>query len=616
MKCKMCGGDLAVIADITVAECEYCGCMQTLPKVNDERLAGLYDRANDLRMNHEFDKAIENYEKIIEENPTDADAYWAMTLCRYGIEYVESEGTRKPTINRAQLVSVFEDINYKSAIKYADEAQKKIYEEEAARIDRILQRYLEISRNEPPYDVFICYKETGLDGKRTFDSVRATELYHELTAEGFKVFFAPVSLENKLGEDYEPYIFSAIQSARVMIVIGTKPEHMNAVWVKNEWSRFLTLAKDDPKRSLIPVYAEMSAYELPEAFRFKQAQSMEKLGFMLDLVRGIRKLVEKNSPKAAPQSAPQVAPAAAPAPQAAAANGNVATLLQRVQIFLEECDWNSAGIYCEKVLDIAPTNGEAYLYKLLAEAKVMTFGSLQGYHKPLEQFRAYRSAVRYADEPTTASLMEWNQEIKDRLEREEHERQEQERIRRERAKALEEYRRDKNALISAIDNTSSLIASQVREKENLEYQLANSRSRMSDMSTNRRKVAISSVVLLIMSIIFFNLLANSDNAGGGFFFWLLLAIAASVQAAFRYNGKVKAFIFAWITVGIMPFCSSIKGLIEAARTNTKYLSNEQSNLQAQLDAVLKELNISRNALSELNARKEALDAERRMEENG
>ena len=608
MKCKMCGGDLAVIADITVAECEYCGCMQTLPKVNDERLAGYYERANDLRMNHEFDKAIESYEKIIEENPTDADAYWAMTLCRYGIDYVESEGTRKPTINRAQLVSVFEDVNYKSAIRYADAAQRKIYEEEAARIDRILQRYLEISRNEPPYDVFICYKETGLDGKRTFDSVRATELYHELTAEGFKVFFAPVSLENKLGEDYEPYIFSAIQSAKVMIVIGTKPEHMNAVWVKNEWSRFLTLAKDDPKRSLIPVYAEMSAYELPEAFRFKQAQDMSKLGFMLDLIRGIRKLVEKNSPKAAPQSAPQ---AKAPA----AGSGNIDTLLQRAQIFLEDCDWNSANIYCEKVLDIAPTNGQAYMYKLLAEAKVITFGSLQGYHKPLESLRAFKNAVRYADEPTTASLIEWNQEIKDRLEREENERQEQERQRRERARALEEYRRDKNALTSAIDNTSSLIASQVREKEHLEYQLETSKSRMTDLSKYRKKVAICSAALLVMSIIFFNLLSSSDDTAGGFTFWLFMAIVATVQAAFRDKGKVKAFIFAWITVGIMPFCSSIKGLIEAAKATPKSFIAEQKNLQSQLDVILSELNVSRNALSELNSRKEALEAERRQEEN-
>ena len=34
-KCKMCGGDLDVVDGMSVAECEYCGTKQTLPKLND-----------------------------------------------------------------------------------------------------------------------------------------------------------------------------------------------------------------------------------------------------------------------------------------------------------------------------------------------------------------------------------------------------------------------------------------------------------------------------------------------------------------------------------------------------------------------------------------------------
>ena len=60
-------------------------------------------------------------------------------------------------------------------------------------------------------------------------------------AEGFKVFYAAISLEDKLGSAYEPCIFAALNSAKVMLAIGTKPEYFNAVWVKNEWSRFLKL---------------------------------------------------------------------------------------------------------------------------------------------------------------------------------------------------------------------------------------------------------------------------------------------------------------------------------------------------------------------------------------
>lgn len=57
-KCKMCGGTLEINAGETVASCEYCGTKQTLPKLEDEKKANLYDRANHFRRNNDFDKAM------------------------------------------------------------------------------------------------------------------------------------------------------------------------------------------------------------------------------------------------------------------------------------------------------------------------------------------------------------------------------------------------------------------------------------------------------------------------------------------------------------------------------------------------------------------------------
>ena len=62
-KCKMCGGALEVEENQTVATCDYCGTQQTLPKLNDEKIANLYDRANHFRRNNEFDKAMVNFAK-------------------------------------------------------------------------------------------------------------------------------------------------------------------------------------------------------------------------------------------------------------------------------------------------------------------------------------------------------------------------------------------------------------------------------------------------------------------------------------------------------------------------------------------------------------------------
>lgn len=110
-KCKMCGGNLEVSEDMTVCECEYCMTKQTLPRLDDDKKANLYDRAGHFRRNNEFDKAISVYEKILDEDNTDAEAYWSLVLCKYGIEYVEDPATHKrvPTVNRAQFTSVFAD---------------------------------------------------------------------------------------------------------------------------------------------------------------------------------------------------------------------------------------------------------------------------------------------------------------------------------------------------------------------------------------------------------------------------------------------------------------------------------------------------------------------------
>ena len=182
-KCKMCGGDLTFEPGASVAECPYCGTNQTLPKLDDDKRANLYDRANHFRRQNEFDKAMAIYEQVLAEDRTDAEAYWSLVLCRYGIEYVEDPATHKrvPTVNRAQYASILADEDYKSALANADALQRRVYEAEANAIAEIQKGILDISRKEAPFDVFICYKETDANGRRTPDSVLANDKYYQLT---------------------------------------------------------------------------------------------------------------------------------------------------------------------------------------------------------------------------------------------------------------------------------------------------------------------------------------------------------------------------------------------------------------------------------------------------
>ena len=291
--CKMCGGDLEVREGMMTVRCPYCGTNQTLPKFGNEQRLRFYDRANHFRRNNDYDKAMAMYEQILNEDQTDSEAYWSIVLCRYGIEYVEDPATHKmiPTVNRAQYTSVFADEDYKAALRYADAVQAGIYEEEAKAIDAIQKGILLVSQKEEQYDAFICYKELDESGNRTRDSVLADELYYELTRNGFRVFFARITLQNKLGEAYEPYIFAALHSARVMIVIGTTPGNFQAVWVRNEWSRYLSLIRHGEKKVLIPAYRDMDPYELPKEFSHLQALDMSRPGFKQDLIQGVKKIL-------------------------------------------------------------------------------------------------------------------------------------------------------------------------------------------------------------------------------------------------------------------------------------------------------------------------------------
>ncbi len=397
-KCKMCGGDLDVVDGMSVAECEYCGTKQTLPKLNDNEKEIMYDRAGHFRRNNEFDKAMRIYEKILDVDNTDAEAYWSLVLCEYGIEYVEDPSTHKrvPTVNRAQFTSVFMNENYKSAIKYADAYQRSIYEEEAKTIDNIQKGILAISQNEEPFDIFICYKETDANGRRTHDSVLANDLYHQLTQEGFKVFFSRITLEDKLGTAYEPYIFAALNSAKVMVVIGTKPEYFNAVWVKNEWARFLAQIKNGADKILIPAYKDMDPYDLPEEFSNLQAQDMSKLGFMQDLIRGVKKITQKDKKE---NVVIQVADKG---------HNDAENMVKRAYIALEDGDFQSANDFAEKALDKDAENAQAYIIQLLVELSLRKEADLEKHNIPLENYKKYIRAYGFAQSEYKDLLSKYN----------------------------------------------------------------------------------------------------------------------------------------------------------------------------------------------------------------
>ena len=364
IKCKMCGGDMEISADKTFGTCEYCGSTMTLPKVSDDQRAAAFNRGNHFRRAGEFDKALGVYERIVAEDDTDAEAHWCCALCRFGIEYVEDPATYEwlPTCHRASFDSFLEDVDYLAALEHSDGITRRQYQKDAAKIAEVQRGILATSQNTEPYDVFISYKELDENGERTRDSVLAQDIYYQLTEQGRRVFFSRISLEDIPGTQYEPYIFAALNSAKVMIVVGTSAENLNAVWVKNEWSRFLAMMRKDKTKLLIPCYRDMDPYDMPEQLTVLMSYDMGKIGFIQDLIRGVNKVLDADKPKEKEAVHETVV-------VKNEGGANTDALLKRGNMALEDGDWKRADEFFEQVLNQNAECAEAYLGKFLAENK-------------------------------------------------------------------------------------------------------------------------------------------------------------------------------------------------------------------------------------------------------
>lgn len=398
LKCGVCHAEVKLIDD-HIAQCEVCQNLMLIPNVDDDVRNDMLNRGNYFRSNKEFDRAASSFEQIIARNDEDAEAHWNLVLARYGVDYVADprSGIHKPTIHRNNKNSILDDVDYIAAMKYAPAQRRIQYEEQAMEINEIWKDYMEIARKEQPYDVFISYKESpGIStdpesrqagSDRTEDSVIAQELYEDLTQRGLKVFLSRIVFASKLGEKYEPYIYAALQSSRVMLVVGTRRDYMEAVWVKNEWSRFLELRREDRTREIIPVIKHMDEYDLPEELEEFMPRNLERVGVKQDLIRGILKATGH-------------------------ADGNIEMLrnknLAEVALkLLSEKKWNDAEEAAQQLLNKDSSSPEAYKVLFLAQNKCITLRECVKFEEDVQNMPAFVRMKNHANSQISAEIEEY-----------------------------------------------------------------------------------------------------------------------------------------------------------------------------------------------------------------
>ena len=82
-------------------------------------------------------------------------------------------------------------------------------------------------------------------------------------------------------------------------------------------------------------------------------------------------------------------------------------LLKRAFMLLEDGEWRSAKEYFEKVLDIDPENGRAYLGQLMVDLKVTKQDDIQTCYEDFSQNNSYQKAYRFADDALKYTLSKY-----------------------------------------------------------------------------------------------------------------------------------------------------------------------------------------------------------------
>lgn len=367
LKCKMCGSNLEIEDSITVCKCEKCGTSQTVPDIEDDKELKLFERAGRLRFNCDFDKAAGIYNTITDSYPEEAEGYWGLILCKYGIEYADdASGKKIPVCHRTSYNSVMDEEDFELVMENSNSESRTIYREEAKIIEETRKEYIRIAESEQPYDIYISYRAKDDNGDKTAVSEIAGHLYNKLTSAGYRVFLSEAALKGKKQSDCEPYIYSALNSANVMLALGTSYDDYNDVWVKNEWNRYLEIAEKNKNKCLIPCYKDVDEYDVPKEFAGLKVCQLGNDDTFNNIMAEIANVVK-------PESVNQPAPQTEPAEEIELEEieiiepVDINKLLDEGFSAISDKNWKEANKLFFQVLDEEPDNSKAYWGQLLVQ---------------------------------------------------------------------------------------------------------------------------------------------------------------------------------------------------------------------------------------------------------
>lgn len=258
--CSTCGAEL-VLERKNLYVCPYCGNHYSVEK-NDPPSETLR-LANACRESFDFAKAESLYLSLAKSNPDGdlSDVYWGLFLLEQRCVFEDDErGNRFPSFYDIVPYDIEQSQYLKLAVKNAEvhgESEKaESYRTLAKRMQQLKLKYQTIKRTVKPYDIFICFKKNTAQNAVTPDYKLAYELYNRLS-KNYNVFFSERSLNNIVVREYEPNIYYALYTSKIMLLLCSRRDYIDAQWVRNEWSRYREISKNSAEsKVIIPIFVD------------------------------------------------------------------------------------------------------------------------------------------------------------------------------------------------------------------------------------------------------------------------------------------------------------------------------------------------------------------------
>lgn len=415
LKCKNCGSDLDISTAVgNVVKCAYCGSVFTISNSSDEVKRALDFAENSLDV-CEFDKAFSSFRKAAELNPQEPEAYFGMALATFKIQYLRDcrkDNGLQPICHDINDKKFSADANFLKALTLSTPEQRKAYKDKAAEIDRIKGEFSKLKVAGIDYDCFICVKVTDTDGRHTEDSHIAEKIYHSLKEAGYAPFYSEYDIHGQTGADYEARILYALFMSESMFLICTDESYLQTPWVKNEYTRFISMMSDEQKEreSLTVIFKDTPIERIPGLAGRIQGISMNSF----DALQRILNHVEAFRVQAVPEITRKEYSGATHSKKTAIrqtiAKRNLTSLggsvditvsdkstLKNATAFLERGNFSAALNFADMLIKNNASNSAAYRLRFLAENECRTPAEYINRRVYTPSFDSLEKAIASAD---------------------------------------------------------------------------------------------------------------------------------------------------------------------------------------------------------------------------